>query len=316
MVAGGRDAKTGLPIHSLYGKTRRPTPEMLKNVDVLVFDIQDIGARYYTYITTLAIVMEAAKAHDKRVVVLDRPNPIGGEAVEGPILEKSLTGSFIGYYPLPLRHGMTVGELAGLFNHHFKIGCTLKIARMEGWKRSHYLDEISLPWINPSPNMTTLTAATAYPGLGALEGTNLSVGRGTDKPFLLFGAPWINAKRLCDELNGRGLKGITFKEASFTPRKLEGRPRYPHTDEVCGGFEVVITDRRRFRPSEAGLHALDGLYRLYPKKLTFGRSGTMIGLNSIEKDVQAGRAPATIIKDWQPDLDAFIKLRAKYLLYQ
>ena len=247
VVASGRDAKTGLPIHSLYGKTRRPTPEMLKDVDVLVFDIQDIGARYYTYVTTLAFVMEAAKAHDKRVVVLDRPNPIGGEAVEGPILEKSLTGNFIGYYPLPLRHGMTVGELAGLFNHHFKIGCRLEIARMDGWKRSHYLDEISLPWINPSPNMTTLTAATAYPGLGALEGTNLSVGRGTDKPFLLFGAPWIKAKRLCDELNGRGLKGLTFKVASFTPRKLEGRPRYPHTDEVCGGFEVVITDRRRFR---------------------------------------------------------------------
>ena len=315
-VDSSRDEKTGLPIHSLYGKTRRPTAEMLAGVDVLVFDIQDIGARYYTYITTMAFVMEAAKEHGKRVVVLDRPNPIGGAQVEGPILEKELTGKFIGYFPLPTRHGMTVGELAGLFNRDFGIGCRLEVVRVEGWKRAAYLDETPLPWINPSPNMTSLRAAIAYPGIGALEGTNLSVGRGTEKPFLWYGAPWIDGAKLCRTLNARGLKGVRFQEAVFTPRKIPGRPVYPYTDQACRGFEVDITDRRAFRPVRASIHILDALYRLHPEKLTFGRSCGMIGLRSIEADLKSGKAPAEIEDAWRPALDAFRKVRAARLLYE
>jgi len=250
-VDSGRDAKTGLPVHSLYGKTRKPTPEMLKDVDVLVFDLQDIGARYYTYCTTLALVMEAAKENDKLLIVLDRPNPTGGVEVEGPILEESLRGNFIGYFALPTRHGMTVGELARLYNAEFKIGCRLEVVRLEGWSRAQYYDETGLPWVNPSPNMRSLAAAIAYPGLGALEGTNLSVGRGSEKPFLWYGAPWVDGPALCRELESRKLPGVRWKPVRFTPEKQPGMPVYPHTGKECGGFEVELVDRTAFRPVAA-----------------------------------------------------------------
>jgi len=314
-VAGGRDEKTGLPIHSLYGKTRKPTPEMLKDLDLLVFDIQDIGARYYTYISTLAIVLEAAKENDKAVLVLDRPNAIGGDAVEGPILEEGLRGSFIGYFGLPTRHGLTLGELARLYNSEFKIGCRLDVVKMEGWKRSMYFDDTGLPWINPSPNMRSLAAAVAYPGLGALEGTNLSVGRGTEKPFVWYGAPWLDGARVCADLESRKLPGVRWKPVKFTPAKQPGMPLYPHTDKECGGFEVEIADRAAFRPVAASLHVLDALHRLHPKDFSFGKSCGMIGLRSIEADLQAGKSPAEIERAWQPELDAFKAARAKVLLY-
>jgi len=314
-VDSGRDAKTGLPIHSLYGKTRKPTPEMLKDVDVLVFDLQDIGARYYTYCTTLALVMEAAKENDKAVVVLDRPNPTGGVEVEGPVLEEGLRGNFIGYFALPTRHGMTVGELARLYNAEFKIGCRLEVVPLEGWSRAQYYDETGLPWVNPSPNMRSLAAAIAYPGLGALEGTNLSVGRGTEKPFLWYGAPWIDGPALCRELGSRKLAGVRWTPVRFTPEKQPGMPAYPHTGKECGGFEVEIVDRAAFRPVAASLHVLDALYRLYPKNLTFGRSCPMIGLRSIESDLKSGRPPAEIEKSWQADLELFKAARKKALLY-
>ncbi len=315
-VDSGRDAKTGLPVHSLYGKTRKPTPEMLKDVDVLVFDLQDVGARYYTYCTTLALVMEAAKENDKLLVVLDRPNPIGGVEVEGPILEEGLRGNFIGYFALPTRHGMTVGELARLYNAEFKIGCRLEVVRLEGWSRAQYYDETGLPWVNPSPNMRSPAAAIAYPGLGALEGTNLSVGRGTEKPFLWYGAPWVDGAALCRELESRKLPGVRWKPVRFTPEKQPGMPVYPHTGKECGGFEVEIVDRAAFRPVAASLHVLDALYRLYPKDLAFGRSCTMIGLRSIEADLKAGRPPAEIEKSWQRDLDSFKAARKTVLLYE
>ncbi|HLY09810.1 MAG TPA: DUF1343 domain-containing protein [Planctomycetota bacterium] len=314
-VASGKDDQTGLPVHSLYGKTRKPTPEMLRDVDVLVFDIQDIGARYYTYCTTLALVMEAAKENGKALLVLDRPNAIGGVEVEGPVLEEGLRGNFIGYFALPTRHGMTVGELARLYNTEFKIGCRLDVVPLEGWSRSQYFDETGLPWVNPSPNMRSLPAAIAYPGLGALEGTNLSVGRGTDKPFVWYGAPWIDGAALCGDLESRKLPGVRWKPVRFTPTKQPGMPPYPHTDRECGGFEVEILDRAAFRPVAASLHVLDALYRRYPKDLGFGRSCTMIGLGSIETDLKAGKAPALIEKSWQADLDAFKAARKKVLLY-
>jgi uncharacterized protein YbbC (DUF1343 family) len=314
-VSSGKDAKTGLPIHSLYGKTRKPTAEMVRDVDVLVFDLQDIGTRYYTYITTLALVMESAREHGKKVVVLDRPNPIGGLEVEGPVQEEKLRGEFIAYFPLPTRHGMTVGELARLYNADYGIGADLEVVPMEGWKRSMYFDETGLPWINPSPNMRSLPAAIAYPGLGALEGTNLSVGRGTGRAFVLYGAPWVDAKRLCAELEGRKLAGVRWKEAAFTPRLEAGFPRYPHTDEECRGFELEITDRAAFRPVRASLHALDALWRLHPDRLKFSRAAAMIGLRSIEEDVKAGKPPAEIEAGWEKGLEAFRALRRKALIY-
>ena len=314
-VAGGTDGKTGLPVHSLYGKTTKPGAEMLKDVDVLVYDIQDAGARFYTYITTLALVMEAAKEHGKGVVVLDRPNPVGGEAVEGPVLEDALKGDFIGYFPIPMRHGMTVGELATLYNTEFGIGGRLEVVKMEGWKRSMYFDGTGLPWVNPSPNMRSLEAAISYPGLGALEATSLSVGRGTGRAFVLYGAPWIDGTKLCGELNGRGLAGVRFKPATFTPAVEPGMPRYPHAEKECQGFEVEITDRAKYRPVTAALHAFDALHRLYPKEFAFGRAHRFFGLRSVETDLKSGKSPAEIEKAWQPALDAFLEARKKCLFY-
>jgi uncharacterized protein YbbC (DUF1343 family) len=314
-VSSSKDAKTGLPIHSLYGKTRKPTAEMLKDVDLLVFDIQDIGARYYTYCTTLALVMEAAREHDKAVLVLDRPNAIGGDAVEGPVLDEALRGSFIGYFGLPARHGMTVGELARLYNAEFKIGCRLDVVKMEGWTRSQYFDQTGLPWVNPSPNMRSLPAAIAYPGLGALEASNLSVGRGTDKPFLVYGAPWIAGPALCRELESRKLPGVRWKPATFRPAKQPGMPLYPHTDQDCAGFEVEIPDRAAFRPVTAALQVLDALYRLHPKDFSFGKCCGQIGRRAIEDDLKAGKTPAEIERGWEAELDVFKAARKKVLLY-
>jgi uncharacterized protein YbbC (DUF1343 family) len=314
-VDSSRDAKTGLPVHSLYGKDRKPTPAMLKDLDVLVFDLQDIGARYYTYATTLALVMEAAKENDKALVVLDRPNPIGGVEVEGPILEEGLRGNFIGYFALPTRHGLTVGELARLYNTEFKIGCRLEVVPLEGWSRAKYFDETGLPWVNPSPNMRSLPAAIAYPGLGALEGTNLSVGRGTPKPFVQYGAPWVDGPALCKELESRNLPGVRWKPVRFTPEKQPGMPLYPHTGKECGGFEVEIVDRTAFRPVLASLHVLDALNRLYPKDLTWGRTCGMIGRRSIEDDLKSGKPPAEIESSWRSELDIFKTARKKVLLY-
>jgi uncharacterized protein YbbC (DUF1343 family) len=313
-VASGRDAKTGLPVHSLYGKTKKPTAEMLREVDVVVFDLQDIGARYYTYISTLGLLLEAAKEHGKRVVVLDRPNPIGGDAVEGPIQDPELVGQFISWFPMPTRHGMTVGEIAGLFAEH--LGAKVEVVRMDGWKRPMFLDETGVPWVNPSPNMRSLEAALAYPGLGALEGTNLSVGRGTGRAFRLYGAPWVDGEKLCAELAARNLPGVRFKPAVFTPRLEPGFPKYPHTDEECRGFEVEIADRRAFRPVSAALHVLDVLRRLHPDRLKIGRAATMIGKASIEADLAAGKSPAEIERGWQAELDRFREVRAKHLSYR
>ncbi len=314
-VASGRDERTGLPVHSLYGKTRKPTAEMLADLDVLVFDIQDIGARYYTYISTLGLVMEAAKEHGKAVLVLDRPNPIGGEAVEGPLQDEALVGQFISFFPMPTRHGMTVGEVARLFRTEARMACALDVVRLEGWKRSMYFDETGLPWVNPSPNMRSLPAAIAYPGLGALEGTSLSVGRGTGRAFTLYGAPWVDAVRLCADLNGRNLPGLRFVEVAFTPRLEPGFPKYPYTDEECRGFAVEITDRRTFRPVGAALHVIDALFRLHPKEFTFAKACAMIGRASIEADVRAARPPAEIEKSWAAGLQAWKARRSEVLIY-
>ncbi len=315
-VADGKDERTGLPVHSLYGRTRKPTPAMLEGLDVLVFDIQDVGARFYTYITTMALVMEAAKENGRRVVVLDRPNPIGGVAVEGPVLEEGLRGRFTGYFPIPTRHGMTVGELALLFNREFGIGCPLEVIRMEGWKRSMYFDETGLRWVNPSPNMRSLEAAISYPGLGALEATPISVGRGTPKPFIWYGAPWIDEKRLCAELGARNLPGVRFKPVVFTPEAVPGAPRYPHTGRTCRGFEVEITDRAAYRPVTAVLHVIEVLMKLHPREFAFSKACAMIGARSIEDDLRAGKGPAEIERSWRQGLEPFLARRKAFLLYE
>jgi uncharacterized protein YbbC (DUF1343 family) len=214
-----------------------------------------------------------------------------------------------------MRHGMTMGELARLYNTEFRIGCRLTVVPMEGWKRSMYYDETGLPWISPSPNLRSLDAAISYPGLGALEGTSLSVGRGTGRAFILYGAPWIDGPGLCRELNGRGLAGVRFKPAAFTPAVEAGMPRYPHAEKECQGFEIEITDRRAYRPVTAALHAFDALHRLYPKDFAFGRSSRFFGLKSVEADLLAGKPPAEIERSWQPARDRFLEARKAAVLY-
>ena len=298
-----------VPVYSLYGKTRKPLPEWLDGIDILVFDIQDIGTRFYTYISTMALAMQAAAENDVGFIVLDRPNVIGGLKVEGPVLEKSLRGDFIAYYPIALRHGMTVGELAKLFNTEYGIGCNLEIIEMEGWSRKMYWDETGLTWINPSPNMRSLEAAILYPGLGISESTNLSVGRGTDIPFEIYGAPFVDRKQLTSQLNSLALEGITFKDTSFTPisRKFKG--------ETCNGVRAVVTDRDKFDSVKAGLYLIATLKELYPDVYDISGIDRWVGRKDVKERIAAGESVESIVKSWQDDLEQFKKIRSRYLLY-
>lgn len=310
------DPVTGLPVYSLYGETRKPTPAMLRGIDVLIFDIQDVGARFYTYVYTMAYAMEAAAEHGIPFIVLDRPNPIGGEIVEGPVLDPSLS-SFVGLYPIALRHGMTVGELALYFNSEFGIGAELTVVPMEGWSRSMWFDETGLPWIPPSPNMRTLATATVYPGMGLIEGTNVSEGRGTDAPFETVGAPWIDGERLAAELNALGLPGVRFHPVVFTPTasKYEG--------QRSEGVRIEVTDRTRYASVTTGLHLIATLKRLYPQDFAWrapDRSGRyffdqLSGDRTVRQKLDAGVPVPAIVQSWQEALDAFLARRARYLLY-
>ena len=311
------DEETGLPVYSLYGKTRKPTPEMLENVDVLVFDIQDVGTRFYTYIYTMALAMEAAKEKGIPFIVLDRPNPIGGLKVEGPVLEAPEYASFIGQYEIPLRHGMTVGELAKLFNKEFGIGADLKVVKMKNWKRYMNYEDTGLEWVLPSPNMPTLDTAYAYPGTGLIEGTNISEGRGTTKPFELLGAPFINGAELARELNKLKLKGVEFRAASFTPTFSK------HSGVLSHGVEVHITDYDDFVPLETGLHIVKTVHDLYPDDFEFRAEDSkgisffdsLIGNGWVRDDIEAGKSVKQIKQKWDRDLKGFLKVRSKYLLY-
>lgn len=305
------DEKTGLPVYSLYGDTRKPTPEMLKNVDILVFDIQDVGVRFYTYIYTMAYAMEAAKEQGIPFVVLDRPNPLGGEVVEGPVLEEEYS-SFVGKYPIPLRHGMTVGELAQLFNEEFGIGADLTVVKMKKWKRSFDYDETNLPFVMPSPNMPTLEAAFVYPGTGLIEGTNVSEGRGTTKPFELLGAPFINGTELSEKLNNLHLDGVKFRAASFTPSFSK------HSGQLSHGVQVYVTDREKYQSVETGLHIVKTIHDLYGEEFSFNKSGNfdlLIGNSWVREELEKGTDVEKIIERWQKDTKAFKKVRKQYLLY-
>nr|WP_156185574.1 DUF1343 domain-containing protein [Bacillus sp. FJAT-27916] len=311
------DETTGLPVYSLYGKTRKPTLEMLEDVDVLVFDIQDVGTRFYTYIYTMALAMEAAKEKGIPFVVLDRPNPLGGLKVEGPVLEAPEYASFIGQYEIPLRHGMTVGELAKLFNKEFRIGADLKVVKMKNWKRQMNYEDTGLEWVLPSPNMPTLDTAYVYPGTGLIEGTNLSEGRGTTKPFELLGAPFINSTELARELNKLKLKGVEFRAASFTPTFSK------HSGVLTHGVQVHITDYDDFVPLETGLHIVKTVHDLYPEEFEFRAEDSkgisffdlLIGNGWVRDDIEAGKSVKQIKQKWERDLKGFLKVRSKYLLY-
>ncbi|HET7570888.1 MAG TPA: DUF1343 domain-containing protein [Gammaproteobacteria bacterium] len=305
-----RDPETGVPVYSLYGKHRQPTPQMLKNIDVLIYDIQPVGTRFYTYLYTMADAMKAAAAAHIPFIVLDRPNPIGGLAVQGPVLEPKYA-SFVGQYPIALRYGMTVGELAKLFNDAFHIGANLTVVEMRGWQRSMYYDDTPLQFVMPSPNMPTLKTALVYPGFGLVEGTNVSEGRGTTRPFELIGAPWINAKKLADVLNRKHLAGARFRPVHFTPTfsKYEGKP--------CNGIQVHVLDRQTFNSVVAGLTVIETIRELYPKKFKFKKShfDHLIGNDWVRQDIENDVPVAKIRGHWQKRLEQFEKLRKHYLLY-
>ncbi|TDL93165.1 DUF1343 domain-containing protein [Vibrio vulnificus] len=306
------DEKTGLPVYSLYGKTKKPTPEMLKDVEVLVFDIQDVGTRYYTYIYTMAYAMEAAKENDIPFIVLDRPNPQGGESVDGPVLEPEFS-SFVGLYPIPLKHGMTVGELATLFNKEFKIGADLKVIKMKGWKRDMDYDDTGLPFVLPSPNMPTVSTTFVYPATGLIEGTNVSEGRGTTKPFELIGAPYINSDELAGKLNALRLPGVKFRAASFTPTFSK------HAGKLSHGVEIYITDREEFKAVPTGLHIIKTIQDLYPGDFEFlaaNNFNLLIGNGWIMSRIKDGSTVNEILKEYQVKQDAFKKVRKSYLLYK
>ena len=308
-VPSAKDEKTGLAIHSLYGKTRRPTDEMLQGIDTLVVDLQDVGVSFYTYGTTMAYVMEEAAKRKIRVVVLDRPNPTGGWQIEGPALDKGAVG-FTGYIPtMPTRHGMTLGELAKLFNAEGKIGCDLDVVAMRHWSRDRWFDELGLQWINPSPNMRNLLQATLYPGIGSIEYGNLSVGRGTDTPFEQVGAPWIDGRRLAAHLNARGLPGIRVYPVFFTPTSSK------FAGERCEGVFFVVTDREALRPVRLGLEVAAALFTLHPGAFDPGRTSILLGSSDALARVRTGEDPATVAGSWAVAESRWRTLRAKYLLY-
>ncbi|MET0624823.1 MAG: exo-beta-N-acetylmuramidase NamZ domain-containing protein [Pyrinomonadaceae bacterium] len=308
-VSDSTDEKTGLPVYSLYGETRRPRAEHLKELDALVFDIQDIGTRFYTYMSTLGLAMEEAAKARIPVFVLDRPNPIGGVEVEGPVADEDRL-SFTAYHTIPVRHGMTMGELARLFNEQRKIGCDLRVVKMENWRRGMWLDATGQTWVNPSPNMRSLTEATLYPGVGLLETSNVSVGRGTDTPFEVVGAPWIDGRKLAAHLNGRGLAGVRFVPVRFKPNASVFK------GEELGGVNVVVTDRALFRPVRTGLEMAVALRRLYPadwKADSYAR--LLVNADTLER-VKRAEEPETIERSWQTRLAEFRRARTRALLYK
>jgi uncharacterized protein YbbC (DUF1343 family) len=307
-VSSSVDEATKLPIHSLYGDTRRPTAEMLRGIEALVYDIQDIGARFYTYETTLAYAMEEAARAKIPIWVLDRPNPISGTKVEGPLLDADKT-SFIGYMPLPVRHGMTIGELAQYFNVEAKIGADLHVVPLEGWKRHYYYDDTGQLWTNPSPNMRSLLAAIFYPGVCLLEATNVSVGRGTERPFEVQGAPWIEPRRLAAALNGERLPGVRFVPISFTPADSV------HKGARCGGVNLLLINRGTFNSVLTGLTIAAALRSLYPEKFEVDKVLRLLGNQEAVGALKEGRSGSAILRAARPDLEAFLARRQNALLY-
>jgi uncharacterized protein YbbC (DUF1343 family) len=313
------DKRRKVPIFSLYSETREPTPAMLDLIDVLVIDIQDVGARIYTFIYTMANCLAAAARKGLPVIVCDRPNPIGGMAIEGPMLEAGYE-TFVGQYPIPMRHGMTVGELARLFNERHGLGAALEVVPMEGWSRGLYWDETGLPWVMPSPNMPTLDTAIVYPGTVLFEGTMLSEGRGTTRPFELIGAPWLDGDELASRLNAIGLAGVHFRPAIFEPT-FQKHARVP-----CGGCQIHVTARQAFEPVKAGVAVMRECYGLAPDRFQWRAPpyeyehdkmpiDILAGSPSLRRQVERQTPLADIAASWRAGEAAFARIRAPYLLY-
>ena len=314
-----RDPRRRVPVYSLYSETREPTPEMLRDVEVLVIDLQDVGTRVYTYVYTMANCMRAAARQQIKVVVCDRPNPIGG-AIEGSRLREPWT-SFVGQFPIPLRHGMTIGELARLFNSAFGIGADLEVIPLEGWRREMYYDDTGLPWVIPSPNLPTLDSATVYPGAVLFEGTMLSEGRGTTRPFELIGAPWIDGEALAGAMNGRGLPGVYFRPVFFEPTF------HKHARETCGGCQIHVLDRRVFEPVRTSVELIAEFRQQNPDRFAWRRPpyeyehekepiDLLYGSDRLRAAVDAGEDVRPLVKSWRADEDRFRTLREPFLLYR
>jgi len=315
-----RDEARRVPIYSLYSETREPTADMLRDLDVLVIDLQDVGTRIYTYIYTMANCLAAARKHGVKAIVCDRPNPIGGAAVEGPVLVSGFE-SFVGQYPIPMRHGMTIGELARLFNDHFGLGADLEVVTMEGWRRDIYADATGLPWVLPSPNIPTVDSAVVYPGTVLFEGTSASEGRGTTRPFEIVGAPWVaSAERFADGMNRLDLPGVRFRPAVFEPTF------HKHAGERCGGCQIHVLDRARFPAVETGVALIaafrdagpdrfawrDPPYEYEREKRPFD---ILAGSAELREQIERGTSAHDIARAWQPAIDQFMRLRERFLLY-
>jgi uncharacterized protein YbbC (DUF1343 family) len=315
----GEDARRKVPVYSLYSETRQPTAEMLQGLDALVVDLQDVGTRIYTYIYTMANCLKAASAHNVPIIVCDRPNPINGITVEGPILKRGFS-SFVGMYPIPLRHGMTIGELARLFNDQFRIDAKLEVVRMDGWRREMYFDETGLPWVPPSPNLPTLDSAVVYPGTVLFEGVNVSEGRGTTRPFELIGAPWIDADSFAESLNAAALPGVQFRPAWFEPTF------HKHAKTLCGGCQIHVTDRRVYHPVETGVVLIEACRRASPDRFAWrdppyeyedkkAPIDILYGSSDLRETVDAGKDVRELTRAWAITNEAFRELRDACLLY-
>jgi uncharacterized protein YbbC (DUF1343 family) len=315
----GRDCRRNVPIYSLYSETREPTAEMLRGLDLLVVDLQDVGTRVYTFVYTMANCLRAAARHGVRVVVCDRPNPIGGDQIEGARLEEPWT-SFVGQFPIPMRHGMTIGELARMFNDEFGIGAALDVVRLDGWRRESYLDETGLPWVIPSPNLPTLDSAIVYPGTVLIEGTLLSEGRGTTRPFELIGAPWIDGERLADAMNARGLPGVHFRPAFFEPTFQK------HAKRSCGGCQIHVLDRRTFAPLRTAVELIQQFHAANPDRFEWRTPpyeyehdkepiDILYGSDRLRHTIDERGDVAALIDSWRAEEEDFARQRQPYLLY-
>jgi uncharacterized protein YbbC (DUF1343 family) len=311
-INNSKDAATGVPVYSVYGGTaaaRRPPPDVMRSLDGVVFDIQDAGARFYTYETTLGYFLEAAAKSGIEVIVLDRPNPITGSFVQGPVADSGHE-SFTDYWTVPVRHGMTMGELAKMFNVERGINSKLTVVPMEGWQRGDWFDSTGIEWVNPSPNLRSVTEAALYPGVALIEGTNVSVGRGTDTPFELVGAPWIKSKEFAAYLNARGIAGVRFVPMTFTPSASV------YSGQACQSVNVVLTDRNGFDAPELGIELAAALHKLYPADFKIDRMSELLVNQSVFDALVAGQDPRRIAQDWQDGLEKFGKIREKYLIYK
>ena len=317
---GFRDPGTGLPVYSLYGRTRKPRPEMLANVDAFVIDLQDVGSRYYTFIWTLELCMQACREAGKTIVVLDRPNPLSGHITEGPVLDPEFA-SFVGLRPLPVRHGMTMGEVSAYLRDTFYPGLDYAVIPMQGWKRTMWFDQTRLPWVMPSPNMPTLDTALVYPGMCLFEATNISEGRGTTRPFELFGAPFIHPETLVAVLKDFKLPGVLFRPLSFQPTFQK------HAGLLCGGAQIHVTDRGKFRPFKTGVAVLKAIHNTYPRDFTWNQPpyeyeevnlpiDILAGSSRLRKDIEAWKDLDEMEQWWKEETKAFGKIRRKYLLYK